>query len=103
MTDKLCIKVAQGPAEVDDIRQGEGTTGNDPKKDGAGMTFISKVLAFVPATEPGVPVKADIELTMGKWIPTAAAVSNVKWVPVAGGVRLSRITIDARNNLIRFD
>ena len=103
MTDGLCIKVAQGPAEVDNIRQGEGTTGNDPNKDGAGMTFISKVLAFVPATEPGVPVVADVELTMGEWIPTATAVSNRKWKPAAGGVKLSRITIDARNNLIRFD
>ena len=100
--DPICIRVAQGPSEVDDIRQGEGTTGNDPNTDRT-VDFLSRVLAFVPATEPGVPVEADIELTMGEWIPTAAAVSQRKWKPAAGGVKLSRITIDARNNLIRFD
>ena len=98
----FCIRVARGPSEVDDIRQGEGTNGTDPNKDRT-VDFMSRVLAFVPATEPGVPVEADIELTMGEWIPTAAAVSQRKWKPAAGGVKLSRITIDARNNLIRFD
>ena len=102
MTDALCVKVAQGPAEVDNIKAGEGTGGEDPVKDGAGMKFISKVLAFVPASEPGVAATADMELKMGEWMNTVPVVSNRKWKP-ASTVKISRITIDARNNKIRFD
>lgn len=102
MTDALCVKVAQGPAEVDNIRAGEGTGGEDPVKNGAGMKFISKVLAFVPASEPGVAATADMELKMGEWMNTVPVVSNRKWKP-ASTVKISRITIDARNNKIRFD
>lgn len=102
MTDALCVKVAQGPAEVDNIRAGEGTGGEDPVKNGAGMKFISKVLAFVPASEPGVAATADMELKMGEWMNTVSVVSNRKWKP-ASTVKISRITIDARNNKIRFD
>ena len=102
MKDALCVKVAQGPAEVDDIRAGEGTGGDDPVQNGAGMKFISKVLAFVPASEPGVAATADMELKMGEWMNTVTVVSNRKWKP-ASTVKISRITIDARNNKIRFD
>lgn len=102
MTDALCVKVAQGPAEVDDIRAGEGTGGEDPVQNGAGMKFISKALAFVPASEPGVASTVDMELKMGEWMNTVPVVSNRKWKP-ASTVKISRITIDARNNLIRFD
>lgn len=102
MTDALCVKVAQGPAEVDNIRAGEGTGGDDPVQNGAGMKFISKVLAFVPASEPGVAATADMELKMGEWMNTVTVVSNRKWKP-ASTVKISRITIDARNNKIRFD
>lgn len=102
MTDALCVKVAQGPAEVDNIRAGEGTGGEDPVKNGAGMKFISKVLAFVPASEPGVAATADMELKMGEWMNTVTVVSNRKWKP-ASTVKISRITIDVRNNKIRFD
>ena len=102
MPDALCVKVAQGPAEVDDIRAGEGTGGEDPVKNGAGMKFISKVLGFVPASEPGVAAAADMELKMGEWMDTVPVVSNRKWKP-ASTVKISRITIDARNNKIRFD
>ena len=102
MTDALCIKVAQGPAEVDNIRAGEGTGGADPVKNGPGMTFVSKVAAFVPATEPGVAATADMELKMGEWMNTALVFSNKKWKP-ASTVKISKITIDARNNQIRFD
>ena len=102
MTDALCVKVAQGPAEVDNIRAGEGTGGEDPVKNGAGMKFISKVLAFVPASEPGVAATVDMELKMGEWMNTVTVVSNRKWKP-ASTVKISRITIDARNNKIRFD
>ncbi len=102
MTDALCVKVAQGPAEVDNIRAGEGTGGEDPVKNGAGMKFISKVLAFVPASEPGVAATADMELKMGEWMNTVTVVSNRKWKP-ASTVKISKITIDARNTKIRFD
>ena len=102
MTDALCVKVAQGPAEVDNIRAGEGTGGEDPVKNGAGMKFVSKVAAFGPATEPGVAATADMELKMGEWMNTVPVVSNRKWKP-ASTVKISRITIDARNNKIRFD
>ena len=102
MTDALCVKVAQGPTEVDNIRAGEGTGGEDPVKNGAGMKFVSKVAAFGPATEPGVAATADMELKMGEWMNTALVVSNVKWKP-ASTVKISKITIDARNNKIRFD
>lgn len=102
MTDALCVKVAQGPAEVDNIKAGEGTGGEDPVKNGAGMKFISKVLAFVPASEPGVAATADMELKMGEWMNTVPVVSNRKWKP-ASTVKICRITIDARNNKIRFD
>ena len=102
MTDALCVKVAQGPAEVDNIRAGEGTGGEDPVKNGAGMKFISKVMAFVPVSEPGVAATADMELKMGEWMNTVTVVSNRKWKP-ASTVKISRITIDARNNKIRFD
>ena len=102
MKDALRVKVAQGPAEVDNIRAGEGTGGDDPVQNGAGMKFISKVLAFVPASEPGVAATADMELKMGEWMNTVTVVSNRKWKP-ASTVKISRITIDARNNKIRFD
>ena len=102
MTDALCVKVAQGPTEVDNIRAGEGTGGEDPVKNGAGMKFVSKVAAFGPATEPGVAATANMELKMGEWMNTALVVSNVKWKP-ASTVKISKITIDARNNKIRFD
>lgn len=102
MTDALCVKVAQGPADVDNIRAGEGTGGEDPVQNGAGMKFISKVMAFVPASEPGVASAADMELKMGEWMNTVTVVSNRKWKP-ASTVKISRITIDARNNKIRFD
>ena len=102
MTDALCVKVAQGPAEVDNIWAGEGTGGEDPVKNGAGMKFVSKVAAFGPATEPGVAATANMELKMGEWMNTVPVVSNRKWKP-ASTVKISRITIDARNNKIRFD
>ena len=102
MRDAFCIKVAQGPAEVDNIRAGEGKGGEDPVKNGAGMTFVSKVAAFVPATAPGVASSADMELKMSEWMNTALVFSNKKWKP-ASTVKISKITIDARNNKIRFD
>ena len=100
MKDALCVKVAQGPAEVN-IRPGEGTGGADPVKNNT-TDFISKVAAFVPATAPGIASSADMELKMGEWMNTALVFSNRKWKP-ASTVKISKITIDARNNKIRFD
>lgn len=100
INDGFCIKVAQNVSEVGLEQLDSG--GSDPNKDSA-TNFISKVLAFVPATEPGVAVTADIELTMGEWLPMAQAVNNRKWKPAAGGAKLGKITIDVRNNMIRFD
>ena len=98
----ICIKVAQGPSEVDNIRAGEGKGGEDPVKNGAGMKFISKVAAFGPATAPGIASSDDMELKMGEWMNTALIVSNKRW-KLASTVKISKITIDARNNKIRFD
>lgn len=100
INDGFCIKVAQNVSEVGLEQLDSG--GSDPNKDSA-TNFISKVLAFVPATEPGVAVTADIELTMGEWLPMAQAVNNRKWKPAVGGAKLGKITIDVRNNMIRFD
>ena len=98
----ICIKVAQGPSEVDNIRAGEGKGGEDPVKNGAGMKFISKVAAFGPATAPGIASSDDMELKTGEWMNTALIVSNKRW-KLASTVKISKITIDARNNKIRFD
>ena len=98
----ICIKVAQGPSEVDNIRAGEGKGGDDPVQNGAGMKFISKVAAFGPATAPGIASSDDMELKMGEWMNTALIVSNKRW-KLSSTVKISKITIDARNNKIRFD
>ena len=109
----ICIKVAQHRADLDSIKQGEGTGGNNPytdtgvkeedkDADNISTTFVSKVAAFVPATEPGVAATANMELKMGEWMNTALVFSNVKW-KLASTVKISKITIDARNNKIRFD
>ncbi len=113
MTDALCVKVAQHRADLDEIRAGDGTGGNNPykdtgvteddkNKDDITTTFVSKVAAFVPATAPGVASSADMELKKGEWMNTALVFSNKKWKP-ASTVKISKITIDARNNKIRFD
>ena len=111
----ICIKVAQHRADLDSIKQGEGTGGNNPytdtgvkdkdkdkDKDDISMTFVSKVAAFGPATAPGIPSSADMELKKGEWMNTALVVSNKKW-KLSSTVKISKITIDARNNKIRFD
>ena len=109
----ICIKVAQHRADLDSIKQGEGTGGNNPytdtgvkeedkDADNISTTFVSKVAAFVPATAPGIPSSANMELKMGEWMNTALVFSNVKW-NLASTVKISKITIDARNNKIRFD
>ena len=113
MTDSFCVKVAQHRADLDAIRAGEGTGGNNPykdtgvtendkNKDDITTTFVSKVAAFVPATAPGVASSADMELKMSEWMNTALVFSNKKWKP-ASTVKISKNTIDARNNKIRFD
>ena len=111
--EAFCIKVAQHRADLDEIRAGDGTGGNNPykdtgvteddkNKDDITTTFVSKVAAFVPASAPGVASSIDMEFKMGEWMNTALVVSNRKW-KLASTVKISKITIDARNNKIRFD
>ena len=102
VTDAFCIKVAQGPSDVN-IRKGTGEGGADPVKNNT-TNFVSKVAAFGPATAPGIAssASADMELKMEEWMNTALVVSNKRWKP-ASTVKISKITIDARNNKIRFD
>lgn len=95
------IKVAQSIEELDTITEGSGTVGSNPK-DNKTHDFIAKVLAFVPASAPGVASSVDMEFKMGEWMNTALVVSNNKW-KLSSKVKISKITIDARNNKIRFD
>lgn len=98
------IKVAQSTADLDSITKGSGTEGNDPDYDlnKKQADFVARVLAFVPASAPGVASSVDMEFKMGEWMNTAPVVSNKKW-KLASKVKISKITIDARNNKIRFD
>lgn len=109
----ICIKVAQHRADLDSIKPGEGTGGNNPYTDTGvtekdkdadkiSTTFVSKVAAFGPATAPGVASSVDMELKTGEWMNTALVVSNKRW-KLSSTVKISKITIDARNNKIRFD
>lgn len=98
------IKVAQSTADLDSITKGSGTEGNDPDYDlnNKQADFVARVLAFAPASAPGVASSVDMEFKMGEWMNTAPVVSNKKW-KLASKVKISKITIDARNNKIRFD
>lgn len=98
------IKVAQSTADLDSITKGSGTEGNDPDYDlnKKQADFVARVLAFVPASAPGVASSVDMEFKMGEWMNTAPVVSNKKW-KLASKVKISKITINARNNQIRFD
>ena len=95
------IKVAQSIEELDTITEGSGTVGSNPK-DNKTHDFIAKVLAFAPASEPGVASTVDMEFKMGEWMDMVPVVSNKKW-KLSSKVKISKITIDARNNKIRFD
>ena len=98
------IKVAQSTADLDSISKGNGTEGNDPDYDlnKKQADFVARVLAFVPASAPGVASSVDMEFKMGEWMDTVPVVSNKKW-KLSSKVKISKITIDARNNKIRFD
>lgn len=100
LKDQVSIKVAQSKEDLDSITKGSGS-GNDPDSDSM-VNFVSRVLAFVPASAPGVASSVDMEFKMGEWMNTAPVVSNKKW-KLASTVKISKITIDARNNKIRFD
>lgn len=100
LKDQVSIKVAQSKEDLDSITKGSGS-GNDPDSDSM-VNFVSRVLAFVPASAPGVASSVDMEFKMGEWMNTAPVVSNKKW-KLASKVKISKITIDARNNKIRFD
>ena len=102
VSGSICIKVAQNVSEVEILQEGTGTGKDNPNEAGA-MDFISKTLAFVPASEPGVELNADTDLVEGEWLPMAMAVSNKKWKPEGGSIALGLIIVDMRNNLIRFE
>lgn len=100
LKDQVSIKVAQSKKDLDSITKGSGS-GNDPDSDST-VNFVSRVAAFVPASAPGVASSIDMEFKMGEWMNTALVVSNKKW-KLSSTVKISKITIDARNNKIRFD
>ena len=100
LKDQVSIKVAQSKKDLDSITKGSGS-GNDPDSDST-VNFVSRVAAFVPASAPGVASSVDMEFKMGEWMNTALVVSNKKW-KLSSTVKISKITIDARNNKIRFD
>ena len=100
LKDQVSIKVAQSKEDLDSITKGSGS-GNDPDSDST-VNFVSRVLAFVPASAPGVASSVDMEFKMGEWMDTVPVVSNKKW-KLSSTVKISKITIDARNNKIRFD
>ena len=100
LKDQVSIKVAQSKEDLDSITKGSGS-GNDPDSDST-VNFVSRVLAFAPASAPGVASSVDMEFKMGEWMDTVPVVSNKKW-KLSSTVKISKITIDARNNKIRFD
>ena len=100
LKDQVSIKVAQSKKDLDSITKGSGS-GNDPDSDSM-VNFVSRVAAFVPASAPGVASSVDMEFKMGEWMDTVPVVSNKKW-KLSSTVKISKITIDARNNKIRFD
>lgn len=100
LKDQVSIKVAQRKEDLDSITKGSGS-GDDPDSDSM-VNFVSRVAAFVPASAPGVASSVDMEFKMGEWMNTALVVSNKKW-KLSSTVKISKITIDARNNKIRFD
>lgn len=95
------IKLGNKPTEFDNIEHGPGADGNNPETDRP-VDFVARVFGFAPATEPGVSSDVDMELKVGEWMPTALVRSNKRWKP-ASTAKISKITIDARNNLVRFD
>lgn len=99
--EQISIKIAQSNADLDQIKEGSGSGDGNPYTDRK-VDFVARVLAFAPASEPGVASTVDMEFKMGEWMNTALAVSNKKW-KLSSTVKISKITIDARNNKIRFD
>jgi len=95
VSDKFCIKTGQSISDCTVIKEG---TGRDPNGD-AGMNFVSKSWAFVPEGN------GDAPMVMNQWMPMMQTVSNMKWTldDVGGSVKISKITVDLRNNRIRFD
>ena len=99
--EQISIKIAQSNADLDQIKEGSGSGDGNPYTDRK-VDFVARVLAFAPSSEPGVASTVDMEFKMGEWMNTALAVSNKKW-KLSSTVKISKITIDARNNKIRFD
>lgn len=93
---KFCIKTGQSMADgYEVVEKGSGTGENDPTAT-SGMKFISKTFSFVPEGNEDAP------MVMNQWQPMTMTVSNKKWT-FEGSVKISKITIDIRNNRVRFD
>lgn len=93
---KFCIKTGQSLAEgYTVVENGTGTGNDDPTKT-TGMNFVSKTYTFVPEGD------VDAPMVMNDWMPMTQKVSNKKWT-FEGAIKISKITIDLRNNRIRFD
>lgn len=90
---KFCIKTGQTKDDFDIIT--EGTDGNNPTTDGT-TNFVSRIYGFHPENN------VDTPLVMNQWMPMVQTVSNTKWT-FEGSITISKITIDLRNNQIRFD
>lgn len=93
LSEKFCVKIGQSINDFEIVT--EGTSGDNPTTDGT-TNFVSRILAFVPEGN------ADSPIVMNEWIPMVQAVSNAKWT-LDGSIRISKISVDLRNNLIRFD
>lgn len=93
LSEKFCVKIGQTINDFEIVT--EGTSGDNPTTDGT-TNFVSRILAFVPEGN------VDSPIVMNEWIPMVQAVSNTKWT-FDGSIRISKISIDLRNNLIRFD
>ncbi len=93
----ICIKTGTSISDgFSIITEGTGTGENNPNEANA-MKFASKVYSFVPEGN------VDTPMTKGKWMPMQQMVSNRSWTYEGGSITINKISIDLRNNKIRFD
>lgn len=96
LSEKFCIKTGQALSEGYTVVQKGTTTGENDPTVTTGMKFVSKTWTFVPEGN------VDAPMAMNKWLPMTQTVSNTKWT-FEGSIKISKITVDLRNNRIRFD
>lgn len=99
--ESLCIKTGTSMADGFSIIQtGTGTGENDPTDETYNnhyVKFASKTFSFVPEGNNNTP------LVKNAWMPMMQTVSNKGWTYEGGSITISKISIDLRNNRIRFD